>query len=49
MPSWKYPSLLDIIQKGMVDLSPMVDRQIVLSEASKELEMMSGPPRREQQ
>ena len=46
MPSWKYPSLLDIIQKGMVDLSPMVDRQIVLSEASKELEMMSGatPP-----
>jgi len=46
MPSWKYPPLLDMIQKGMVDLSPMVDREISLSEASRELAMMSGatPP-----
>ena len=46
MPSWKYPTLLNMIQKGMVDLSPMVDREISLSEASRELAMMSGatPP-----
>ena len=46
MPSWKYSPLLDMIQKGIVDLSPMVDREISLSEASRELAMMSGatPP-----
>lgn len=46
MPSWKYPSLLEMISRGKVDLNPMVDREINLSEASNELRMMSGetPP-----
>lgn len=46
MPSWKYPTLLDMILRGEVDLSPMVDREIALSAASHELRMMSGetPP-----
>ena len=46
MPSWKYPSLLTMIERGDVDLTPMVDREINLSQASEELRMMSGatPP-----
>ncbi len=46
MPSWKYPSLLAMIERGDVDLSPMVDREISLQDASQELRMMSGatPP-----
>ncbi len=46
MPSWKYPSLLEMIEKGKIDLSPMVDREISLSQASAELRMMKGatPP-----
>jgi len=46
MPSWKYPTLLEMIEKGKVDLSPMVDREIALSQASAELRMMKGatPP-----
>ena len=46
MPSWKYPPLLEMIDRGDVDLSPMVDREISLSQASGELRMMSGatPP-----
>lgn len=43
MPSWKYPSLLDMIERGEVDLSPMVAREIGLSQASKELSAMNGP------
>ena len=43
MPSWKYPSLLDMIERGEVDLSPMVAREIALEEASGELRAMSGP------
>ena len=46
MPSWKYPTLLEMIEKGKIDLSPMVDREIALSQASAELRMMKGatPP-----
>ena len=46
MPSWKYPSLLEMIEKGKIDLSPMVDREISLSQARAELRMMKGatPP-----
>ena len=36
MPSWKYPTLLEMIEKGKIDLSPMVDREIALSQASAE-------------
>lgn len=43
MPSWKYPSLLEMIERGEVDLSPMLDRKIALSGASAELRAMRGP------
>ncbi|MEX0309599.1 MAG: zinc-dependent alcohol dehydrogenase family protein [Tateyamaria sp.] len=43
MPSWKYPSLLGFIDRGDVDLSPMVAREISLSKASDELRAMGGP------
>lgn len=43
MPSWKYPSLLGMIDRGEVDLSPMVAREISLEEASGELRAMKGP------
>ena len=43
MPSWKYPSLLDMIERGEVDLNPMVSREIGLSGASAELRAMNGP------
>ena len=43
MPSWKYPSLLGMIERGAVDIRPMVAREIALSEASAELRAMSGP------
>lgn len=43
MPSWKYPSLLGMIERGDVDISPMVAREIPLSQASGELRAMGGP------
>ncbi|MEJ6399118.1 zinc-binding dehydrogenase [Yoonia sp. 208BN28-4] len=43
MPSWKYPTLLDMIERGDVDLSPMLDREVALSGASAELRAMKGP------
>ncbi|MEL6888451.1 MAG: zinc-dependent alcohol dehydrogenase family protein [Pseudomonadota bacterium] len=43
MPSWKYPSLLGMIERGEVDLSPMLDREVSLSCASAELRAMKGP------
>ncbi len=43
MPSWKYPSLLGMIERGEVDLNPMVAREISLSVASAELRAMNGP------
>lgn len=43
MPSWKYPTLLGMIERGDVDLSPMLDREVSLSGASAELRAMKGP------
>lgn len=43
MPSWKYPSLLGMIERGDVDISPMLARTIPLSGASAELKAMKGP------
>jgi alcohol dehydrogenase len=43
MPSWKYPSLLGMIERGEVDISPIVAREIPLSGASAELWAMNGP------
>ncbi|WP_108816776.1 zinc-binding dehydrogenase [Loktanella sp. Alg231-35] len=45
MPSWKYPSLLSMIERGAVDLTPMLDREVSLSGASAELRAMKGPTR----
>ena len=46
MPSWKYPSLLEMIELDKVDLTPLVSREISLSGASAELRAMEGatPP-----
>ena len=43
MPSWKYPTLLSMIERGEVDIRPMVAREIDLSAASGELRAMKGP------
>ena len=43
MPSWKYPSLLGMIERGEVDLNPMLARELTLSGASAELRAMKGP------
>ncbi len=43
MPAWKYPSLLSMIERGAVDISPMVAREVALSQASEELRAMKGP------
>ena len=43
MPSWKYPSLLELIERGKVDIAPMIGREIGLSGASAELRAMDGP------
>ena len=43
MPAWRYPSLLNLIEAGQVDLSPLVTRHIRLSEASAELAAFDAP------
>ena len=43
MPAWKYPTLLDMIERGQVDIRPMVAREVALSGASAELAAMHGP------
>ncbi|AML52944.1 zinc-dependent alcohol dehydrogenase family protein [Falsihalocynthiibacter arcticus] len=43
MPSWRYPSLLSLIESGAVDMTPLVAREIPLSSASDELRAFNGP------
>jgi threonine dehydrogenase-like Zn-dependent dehydrogenase len=43
MPSWRYPSLLDLITRGTVDMSPLIAREIPLSRTSEELAAFNGP------
>lgn len=43
MPAWKYPTLLGLIERGEVDIGPMVAREVALSGASAELAAMHGP------
>ncbi len=43
MPAHRYPQLFSLIESGAVDLSPMIGRQIALSEVSAELAAMDGP------
>jgi alcohol dehydrogenase len=43
MPSWRYPSLLSLIEAGRVDFTPLVAREVTLSGASAELRAFNGP------
>jgi alcohol dehydrogenase len=43
MPSWRYPSLLSLIEAGRVDFTPLVAREVNLSGASAELRAFNGP------
>jgi alcohol dehydrogenase len=43
MPSWRYPSLLALIEAGRVDVAPIVAREIALSGASAELRAFNAP------
>ena len=43
MPSWRYPSLLDLIETGRIDVRPIVARQVALSAASAELRAFNAP------
>ena len=46
IPTWRYPSLLAMIEGGVVDLEPMIAREVGLSDVSAELAMFDGetPP-----
>ena len=43
MPSWRYPSLLGLITSGVVDMSPLIAREIALSQTGAELAAFNGP------
>ncbi|MBM2576838.1 alcohol dehydrogenase catalytic domain-containing protein [Jannaschia sp. Os4] len=43
MPAWRYPSLLDLVVRGRVDLSPLIARHVGLSDVSAELAAFDGP------
>lgn len=43
MPSWRYPSLLSLIEAGRIDMSPMIAREIALSQTGSELAAFNGP------
>ena len=43
MPAWRYPSLLDLVTRGRVDLSPLIARLVALEDVSAELAAFDGP------
>ena len=43
MPSWRYPSLLGLITGKKVDMSPLIAREIPLSQTGAELAAFNGP------
>ena len=43
MPSWRYPSLLGLITSAKVDMSPLIAREIPLSQTGAELAAFNGP------
>ncbi|SFI43511.1 zinc-dependent alcohol dehydrogenase family protein [Jannaschia pohangensis] len=43
MPAWRYPSLLGMITSGKVDMSPLIAREVALSDTSAELAAFNGP------
>ena len=43
MPAHRYPSLLALIESGAVDFTPLIAREIKLSETGRELAAFNGP------
>lgn len=43
MPAWKYPGLLGLIESGRVDMTPLIAREVALSDVSAELRAFNGP------
>lgn len=43
MPSWRYPSLLAMVETGAVDMTPLIAREVALSQVSDELRAFNGP------
>ena len=43
MPTWKYPSLLGLVETGRVDVTPMIARVVRLGQASDELRVFDAP------
>ncbi len=43
MPAWGYSGLLNLIDGGHVDLTPLIARRVTLSDASAELAAFDGP------
>ena len=43
MPAHKYPSLLGMIDAGLADFTPMIAREVGLSQAGAELALFDGP------
>lgn len=43
MPAHRYPSLLGLITRGKVDMSPLIAREIPLGQAGAELAAFNGP------
>lgn len=43
MPAHRYPSLLALIESGTVDFTPLIAREIKLSETGRELAAFNGP------
>ena len=43
MPPWKYPSLLALIETGRIDMSPLIAREVALSDVGAELAAFNGP------
>ncbi|MEM8822978.1 MAG: alcohol dehydrogenase catalytic domain-containing protein [Pseudomonadota bacterium] len=43
MPAWRYPSLLGLITSGVVDMAPLIAREVGLSDVSAELAAFNGP------
>lgn len=43
MPGWRFPSLLGLITSGKVDMSPLIAREVTLSDTSAELAAFNGP------
>ncbi|MCC5973921.1 MAG: zinc-dependent alcohol dehydrogenase family protein [Rubellimicrobium sp.] len=43
MPSWRYPSLLSFIESAAIDFSPLIAREVALSDVGRELAAFNAP------